>query len=260
MFIYLLRNTINGKAYVGQTILSLEERWRGHLKSLNQGSTFYIHRAIRKYGVDAFEKGVIATAHTLEELDQLEVFHIKAQKTLAPNGYNLRPGGLRSPHSEASRKKMSETAKGRKMSQETRTKISLAQKGKIISEQACINISKALKGRTITESWRKKISESKKGQGLGRKRFFSPEHKLNLTRSKLGVKWSEERRQQSAANPPIGLPGEQNPQSKLTSEQIAKIRADKDVGVSSGILAKQYGISDGHVWAIWRRKVWAKAS
>ena len=30
-YIYLITNKINGKQYVGQTIRTIEERWKGHI-------------------------------------------------------------------------------------------------------------------------------------------------------------------------------------------------------------------------------------
>jgi hypothetical protein len=32
MIVYLLRNTVNGKGYVGQTILTLQQRWNGAVR------------------------------------------------------------------------------------------------------------------------------------------------------------------------------------------------------------------------------------
>jgi hypothetical protein len=48
MIVYLLRNVINGKCYVGQTITSLEERWsrlsRGRWNKNKYRSDFGKHR------------------------------------------------------------------------------------------------------------------------------------------------------------------------------------------------------------------------
>lgn len=74
--------------------------------------------------------------------------------------------------SEETRKKMSESAKGREawnkgkklkpLSEETRKKISLANKGKVRSEETRKKISESSKGRIISDEQRKKISDTLK--------------------------------------------------------------------------------------------------
>jgi hypothetical protein len=63
-----------------------------------------------------------------EELDEKEKYYIELFNTIAPNGYNLRPGGNTSSHSEESRKKISEKRKGRSVphTEESKKKISEA--------------------------------------------------------------------------------------------------------------------------------------
>lgn len=90
MIVYLVTNKINGKQYVGQTIRSIEERWRDHCRVKDDN---YFHRAIRKYGVNNFAVEVIDFAETTEELDEKEIFWIAKLNTLFPGGYNLRDGG-----------------------------------------------------------------------------------------------------------------------------------------------------------------------
>ena len=81
--------------------------------------------------------------------------------------------------SEETRKKMSESMKGRTspmkgvtLSEETRKKISEAKKGKKLkpfTEEHRKKMSEAKKGRRLSEETRKKISESKKGRTSNRK-------------------------------------------------------------------------------------------
>lgn len=92
MIIYKITNKINGKVYIGQTIKSLDERIKGHLSKVNQGSTTHIHNAIRKYGWDNFQVEIIDTAQCQDELDMLEKYYIK-QYDSVNSGYNLSFGG-----------------------------------------------------------------------------------------------------------------------------------------------------------------------
>ena len=112
--IYEAINKVNGKAYVGQTVHSLEKRTAMHLAKANQldGNNFvYFHRALRKAmrsGVE-FEWSIIDHAGTEEELDRKEKYWIKKLNCKAPFGYNCTDGGegLSNP-SEETRKKLRE--------------------------------------------------------------------------------------------------------------------------------------------------------
>lgn len=108
MRIYLIVNNINGKMYVGQTTQSLEARWKQH--QLEPRCTA-IHNAIKKYGPHSFDMFEIATAESISQLNELEEALISDLKTLSPNGYNLRSGGLNKKHSEISKAKMCEVQK-----------------------------------------------------------------------------------------------------------------------------------------------------
>ena len=120
MTIYLIRCSVNNKGYVGQTTYPLEKRWRQHQYAAVQGkSKQALHRALRKYGADAFRISVLCQANSLEELDQLEREYIVSLGTRSPHGYNTTAGGEGShgpmkglKHSAASKKKMSQSRSG----------------------------------------------------------------------------------------------------------------------------------------------------
>lgn len=65
-----------------------------------------------KYGSDNFRKEVLHSNIPLDELPSLEVQEIARHGTMAPNGYNLTPGGETNPmDTELSRKKISDHKK-----------------------------------------------------------------------------------------------------------------------------------------------------
>lgn len=86
----------SGKAYTGQTAKSLRKRWREHcneaFENKRNGCTA-LNRAIRKYGADAFQLIVLEDGIDDADLDAREIHHIKAEKSLSPNGYNMTSGG-----------------------------------------------------------------------------------------------------------------------------------------------------------------------
>lgn len=126
MIIYLVKNTVNGKCYVGQTRYTLQERWANHC-SKNSGCTA-LKNAICKYGKDAFQLTVIDTATDENELDEKERYWIEKLNTLAPNGYNLKTGGERVRFTEEVRNKLRKANLGKSHSAESRKAVSESMK------------------------------------------------------------------------------------------------------------------------------------
>jgi len=99
--IYLARNTVNDKVYIGQTTSSLNRRRNGHYSaSRKESDHLYFHRAIRKYGEDAFNWSILETVHadSKEELESIlnekEAQYISTyDSNNCDIGYNLTSGG-----------------------------------------------------------------------------------------------------------------------------------------------------------------------
>lgn len=104
-FIYLIRNKVNGKLYVGKTTGTIEARWRGHTRKKAKGCR-YLHAAINKYGVGAFTVRQLSRVPD-EMLSAVERFWIALLGT-TKSGYNLREGGEGGRHSPETRQLMSQ--------------------------------------------------------------------------------------------------------------------------------------------------------
>mgnify|MGYP002580750181 FL=1 len=93
-YIYLITNKINGKQYIGQTIRTIEERWKGHISaSKHQKDNNYFHNAIQKYGESSFEISLLEEVKDASLLDEKEQYYISKYNTYFPNGYNTTIGG-----------------------------------------------------------------------------------------------------------------------------------------------------------------------
>jgi group I intron endonuclease len=201
MDIYKATNNITEESYIGYAIYGMEERKERHKSSANRGDGYYFHRAIKKYGWDNFSWVLLEHGVTdFDILNKLEIYWIEEFDTYY-NGYNLTKGGggaLGFYPSEETRKKLSESLKGRKYSEETKRKLSEANKGHIVTEETRRKISEAQKGHTynrgriigsMPEEARKKISKTMKGMPK------SEETKRKMSEAKKGKKLSEEHKQ-----------------------------------------------------------------
>ena len=84
MIIYEIKNKINNKVYIGQYSRNdFESYW---------GSGNLIKAAIQKYGIENFEKSILETCSTKEELDEKEKYWIQIKDSIK-TGYNLTEGG-----------------------------------------------------------------------------------------------------------------------------------------------------------------------
>lgn len=132
--------------YIGQTIHSLQWRINGHLQCVKRGTNRKLYNAIRKYGWDNFEYGIICNCSSIQELNQKETEYIIKYDTYK-SGYNMGLGGdnnvmfseeIKTKHSNIMntkdvRNKISKTMKKfrqeKGFSKETRDKISEKLKG-----------------------------------------------------------------------------------------------------------------------------------
>ena len=175
--IYIHKNKINGKVYIGQTCQKPEKRWdngRGYETS----PRFY--NAILKYGWDNFEHIILYTNLTLEEANQKEQELIKFYNSTDENfGYNITGGGKNFHHSEETKKKIGESnsisQKGKHWSQEQRELMSELFSGE----------NNPFYGKHHTEESKQLISEHRKGKRAGEEHPFYGKHHTEESLKKI---------------------------------------------------------------------------
>lgn len=153
-YIYKTTNLINGKIYVGKHKGAFTEKYLG--------SGVHLKRAVKIYGKECFSVELVDTAVDCAHLNLLEIFWIYYYRATDKEiGYNISQGGdggsiRKGPHSEETRKLMSQIAKGKNT---------------------------WMKGRKRPESFRKKMRE----------RVWTEQMKRNLSKGligkKKGMKW-----------------------------------------------------------------------
>jgi group I intron endonuclease len=187
--IYRIRNTLNGRVYVGSAV-NTSKRWMLHRIHLNRGDHHcpLLQRAWVKHGEPAFVFEIIEVVERTRDLESREQVYLD-DAFATGLAYNIcRTAGsiLGVRRTEATREKLSLVNKGRRRSAEARARMSLAHKGVPLSPERCARQSAARKGiptRIPSAETRAKMSLAKKGKRvLGRKhKPPSAEHRKNLS-------------------------------------------------------------------------------
>lgn len=90
--IYIIRNIVNNKVYIGQTTQLVEERFKQHMKPCAEKFNYKIYKAIAKYGKDKFYYDIIEEKIPINKLNEKEIFYIELFDSFK-NGYNSTKGG-----------------------------------------------------------------------------------------------------------------------------------------------------------------------
>ena len=187
----------SNKVYIGQSI-DIERRFR-HYKRLSCKDQVKIYNSFLKYGVNAHIFEVLELCDT-EELNNRERHYQDLYDSVA-NGLNLlyvKSEHFNGGHSEESKKKISDSKKGKTFTDEHKYKIGLSNSRRVMSAET---------------------KEKHRLAGLGRK--ASPETKEKQRQSKLGGKRSEEtkRKMSESAKKVIKKPVSKETRAKMSESQ-----------------------------------------
>jgi group I intron endonuclease len=188
--IYHAYNTTTGKAYVGQTRVTLKRRMNQHLYTA-RNPQFLFQKSIRKHGKDAFVWTTLTACDTQVELDDAETAFICEFQTLVPNGYNLTEGGASGRPSQEVRDRIRATLTGKKHTDERRINVSLGHLGQIAWN-------KGMKG--VQVAWNKGVigvyktsaetKEKQRAAKLGKKKSFET---INRMRAAASIREAKKR-------------------------------------------------------------------
>lgn len=197
--IYQLRNTVNGKCYIGST-KRLVARKSKHLTTLREGNhdNAHLQNAANKYGGNSlmFEVLLLCDPENLLLYEQMCIDCLKPEYNICPTAGNCL--GVR--HTEESKRNMSVSKKGIRHSEESRRKMSIAMKGNtnpkghVVSEETRKKISASETGckkPPHTEEWKRKISKMQKGRKTPPR---TEEWKRKQSEAQKGHKTSDETR------------------------------------------------------------------
>ena len=241
--VYIHKNKINGKVYVGQTIKKVSSRWGKDGKNYLQKTNGVYHQekfanAILKYGWGNFEHIVLYENLSFEEANKQEIKLIEEYDSVN-NGYNSEFGGkINKEISQTTRKKLSKALTGYKRTDENIKNISESKKGEknpmygkkgfdVFNNHFSKEQQETFKyywkgkesprkGKKLSEETKKKLSEKLSGENNPNYgKHFSEEHKKKLSESNKGKQVGEN-------NPNYGKP--RSEETKRKQSQAMKGR------------------------------------
>ena len=94
MIVYMLLNLIEERAYVGQTVNTVNQRVKGHWDDTKKGDDSILHTAMRKWDDPSlWTYVVLQNCYSQQELDVAEAWWIRELCTVEPGvGYNSKQG------------------------------------------------------------------------------------------------------------------------------------------------------------------------
>jgi group I intron endonuclease len=211
--VYLIRNLVNGKLYVGSASKSFKLRWQNHLKLLQNGNhqSEKLQSDYDIYGKDSFEFEIALTCgpknclfYEQQLIDQLDVVN---------KGYNVSPHAgapMRGrKHSKETRNKMKRASLGKKKSAEHAKHIGDSERGvplpgnsdrvklawktrrlTLVSEETRRKLSEAGMGRPVSEKSRQALiarNKARKGIKTGPMSLTEEEHQRRIDANKARV-------------------------------------------------------------------------
>jgi group I intron endonuclease len=253
--IYIIRNNINNKIYVGSS-KNLKNRLNEHKRKLrkNYHRNYHLQQSFNKYGEDNFTFEIIEECE-LNQLLQREVFWINYYQSFnRDKGYNLRDPQDNHFYSEETLQKQSQIKMGennpmfgKTTSEETKRKISEANKGHRHTEETKKLIGELSSKRIHTQETKNKISKANSGKE------FSEEHKQKISEGLRGKEKSLEHRQHISES----KRGSKSSKAKLTEEQVIEIKKlFKEGNIMIKDIADMYWVKPNTISCIKNGKNW----
>lgn len=162
--IYKITNKLNSKIYIGaHKTIDINDRY--------MGSGTGIKRAIKKYGVENFEKEILFYLNSEQEMYDKEAEIVTEEFINLSTNYNAKTGGRTAyVYSDEVKKLISERTKecqtvvfGRIRTKETRNKISTTLSGRKLSDDTKERMSNSKKGISKSDETKRRMSIARTG-------------------------------------------------------------------------------------------------
>lgn len=185
-FIYIIKNKINNKIYIGQTVRNINKRIYEYKAAFkyDKFNNNYLGNAFKKYGWNNFEFSIIDTAQNIEELNRKEIEYIQQYKSNHKEfGYNIELGGKNAIPDTKTLERMSHSH------------IGVKQTSNWINKRIALAGTEEAKkyGKRKTEEEKRYLSKSSPKYWQGKKR--SEETKLKISKTKIEKGFSDKQKE-----------------------------------------------------------------
>lgn len=144
MKIYIIKNSVNSKVYIGQTKHKLSYRLKKHFYSaIKQLKKNKFHTAIRLLGIGNFYIEEIESLDNISDLNKREIYWIESYDSIE-NGYNDQYGGIGGKFTNEVKEKLKNKSTGslnsfygKKHSQQTKSIMKVKRVGRKPSQKLC---------------------------------------------------------------------------------------------------------------------------
>ena len=191
--VYLIRNKLNGKVYVGSSARSLRERFQTHKELLRHGKhhSCHLQRAWDKYGSNAFQFLVKERCPPglCIEREQHWMDHFRSAD--GKYGYNRSPkagSSLGTVHTAAAKQHMREARLGKPLSEEHRRNMVASIRARYKDPELRARIARINSARVAQETPEQRAHRCR---GIGQK-VLSEYHKRRISEGCVGRKHTEE--------------------------------------------------------------------
>ena len=165
--IYIIKNRINSKVYIGQSI-NAAERFIKHCKPSAAKDNSIIDKAIQKYGANNFWYEILEKQ--VENYNERERYWINYFDSLVPNGYNIMPGGEQPPvhyaidHPNSTFDGIEEVHQIKKELRETQLSLSEIAKNHNTSKRTVMRINQGLHYEELNETYPIRLTPNMNGK------------------------------------------------------------------------------------------------
>lgn len=250
MYCVYMHTTPSKKRYIGITRQTPGKRWqRGH--GYDYGSNDYFYNAIKKYGWDNIEHEILFDNLEKEEAERIEIELIAMYQTTNPKyGYNHETGGMAfEKHTEEYKRRMSELQKQIwANSPERRKRMSEMAKGRVISEHQRELLRKANFGKKLSEETVAKIVAKNRGKKKPKtSKSLKAAWASGKMRGMTGKRGSEKQKEFARKIAPIGAEAAKIPivQIDKNGEIVAEFKSAADA-------ARELKIEKSHITDVCR--------
>jgi group I intron endonuclease len=157
-----LHTTPSEKVYVGITNQRINHRWG---KDGNNYKKQAFGRAVNKYGWDNIQHEVLFVGLTLEEAEAKEKELIaKYRANDRRYGYNCTDGGGVCHYNDDTKKRISDSLTGRKLTEEHKKNIGNGSRGRAVSDETRRKIGDKHRNKTVSDEAREHLREAHQWQ------------------------------------------------------------------------------------------------